>query len=129
MPKHACFTVIACWSRQERKYCYYQQPALAFGASSSVLSFNWTAAALCALLVNILSIGATNFYDDFTVLELDSLAANVKWCVEELFSLLGWALKELPDFSTTAEPLGAVLDLAQCRQGRAQLGNRPKRVA
>ena len=127
-PRHASFTVIACWSPEERTYRYFQQPALAFGASSSVLSFNWTAAALCAVLVNIFVIGVTNFYDDFTVLEVESLASNAKWCIEGAFGLLGWSLKELPDFSTTAEPLGAVLDLAQCRQGRAHLANRPKRV-
>jgi len=93
-----------------------------------VLSFNWVAAALCMTLVRLLKIGATNFYDDFTVIEAAGLAASTAEAVEGFFKLLGWALKPLPAFAAKAEPLGAILDLSECRQGRATLANRPTRV-
>jgi hypothetical protein len=127
-PKHGSFTVIAVWNPFKKKLAYFQQPALAFGAAASVFSFNWVAAALREILVGIFHIGATNFYDDFTVIEVEALADDARACVESFFELLGWKLKPLSEFGALSEPLGAVLDLSRCREGLAVLKNRDARV-
>ena len=127
-PKHGSFTVIAVWNPFKKEFVYFQQPALAFGAAASVFSFNWVAAALREILVGIFHIGATNFYDDFSVIEVEALAADARSCVESVFELLGWKLKPLSEFGELSEPLGAVLDLSRCREGLAVLKNREARV-
>ena len=107
---------------------YFRQPALAFGSAASVYSFNWVAAALREILVGIFSIGATNFYDDFSVVEVEALAANATDCVECFFRMLGWSLKPLNEFGEESAPLGAILDLSRCREGVAVLRNTEARV-
>ena len=128
-PKDAACTVIACWSVKQQRHLFFEQLPLAFGASSSVLSFNWIATALCRIVVGLLRLGATNFYDDFTVVEEEELAENAKGAFELLMRLLGWTLKDLPEFGPTAEPLGAVLDLSRSRKGIAVISNKERRVA
>ena len=128
-PGHASLTVIACWSPELGEHIFFEQTPLAFGASSSVLSFNWAAEALKMILIQTFAIAVTNFYDDYTVIELEALAANAKEIVDQVFTLLGWNLKELPDFAAESSPLGAVLDLSRCRDGLAVIRNKPSRVA
>ena len=70
----------------------------------------------------------TNFYDDFTIIEVEALAANARDTVEEILALLGWRLKELADFASEASPLGAVLNLDRCRDGIATITNKASRV-
>ena len=128
-PKHGSCTVIACWPTRLRRYQFFEQLSLAFGASSSVLSFNWMATALCRIVVGLLRLGSTNFYDDFTVIEETELSESAKKSFELLMQLLGWSLKDLPEFAETAEPLGAVLDLSRAKEGVAVIANKKKRVA
>ena len=92
-PAHESFKVVACWDPAEGRYRYFRQLALAFGASSSVLSFNWVGNALARVLVAGLKIGATCFYDGFTVVESRGLAASATQSVDEVFALLGWDTK------------------------------------
>jgi len=110
---HACFTVIAVFDPDLGEPLLYEQVSLAFGASSSVLSFNWTAAALNAALVELFRVCGTSFFDDFCVFELAALAASADRTTQEFFSMLGWTLKDLPPFSAHPEPLGAVVNLSQ----------------
>jgi len=127
-PADAALTVIAVFDPVSRGPRFYEQPALAFGASSSVLSFNWTAGALAIVLVRLFLISTTNFYDDFTVVELESLTRSCSIVVGAVFDLLGWLTKELPDFSGHPEALGSRLDLRDSAGGRAVISNRPERV-
>ena len=89
----------------------FRQRSLPFGASAAVLGFNWVATGLCAILQALLAVGCTNFYDDFTVFEVTGATVEVAKVVEDFFELLGWDLKELPEFSTEVSALGAVFDL------------------
>ena len=75
---------------------------LPFGASASVLGFNWVAAGIEHILTNTFLIGASSFYDDFTIIELDSVAEHTGSIVDGVFALLGWALKPLPPFMAKA---------------------------
>ena len=86
------------------------------------------AAALKSLLIELFSVAATNFYDDFNVIEIEALIASTRVTVERFFALLGWRLKELSDFSEESSPLGAVLDLSRCREGISVIKNKPSRV-
>ena len=81
------------------------------------------------MLVEIFSVALTCFYDDFTVLEVEHLAANPRQVVEEVFDILGWRLKPLDDFAAQTSPLGAVLDLTRCREGVAEIRNKETSVA
>ena len=128
-PGHSSFTVVAVFNPVLKQTEYFEQPALAFGASASVLSFNWIAASLAYVLVQLLLVGATNFYDDFTVIEVEALAHSTTECVTALFSILGWSLKELPPFSSQPEPLGSVVDLRKASEGIIVVRNKEKRIA
>ena len=128
-PAHDSLAIIACFDTSSGKVRLFRQPSLAFGASASVLAFNWVALALCVLMNRMLRVGGTNFYDDFTILEATSLSENTSMVVDWFFKILAWHLKELPDFSSAPEPLGAVLHLGACDQGTATLANRPARTA
>lgn len=127
-PCHASLTVIAVWNPTAGRHDFFEQPPLGFGASASVLSFNWVAEALKAVLVDLFAVALTAFYDDFTVIEVEGLAANAREIVEEIFRLLGWRLKPLADFAPELSPLGAVLDLGRCREGVAIIRNKESRV-
>ena len=121
--------MIAVWDPTSRSVRFYRQPALAFGASASVVAFNWVACALCSCLLVLLEVAASNFYDDYTVVEFAPLAADTAQVTEAFFELLGWDLKELPAFSAAPEPLGCVVDLSKCREGTCIIKNRASRVA
>ena len=105
-PAHESFTVVAVWNPAARRHDFFRQLALAFGASASVLSFNWVSKALTAILVEILRAGCTCFYDDFTVVEPTTLAPGADRAIGALFDLLGWDTKNLGSFSEVIEPLG-----------------------
>ena len=53
---------------------------------------------------SVLVIGATTFYDDFTVLEVEPLTAFGCETIEAFFSLFGWSL-----FDVREEPWGSWL--------------------
>ena len=127
-PAHASLTVIAVWSPAAGKHVFFEQLPLAFGASASVISFNWVAAAIKAVLTELFAVALTNFYDDFTIVEVEALASNARDVVEEMLGLMGWRLKQLDDFAVETSPLGAVLDLSRCREGIATIRNRETRV-
>ena len=128
-PSQRSLAVIAVWNPALPKVELFQQLALPFGASASVLSFNWVAVALGAVLTRSLLIGSTGFYDDFTIIERGRLAQSATESVEAFFGLLGWPLKPLPGFSQKPEPLGAVVDLTSAHAGEVHVGNRPARVS
>jgi hypothetical protein len=127
-PADAALTVVCVWDPVSQQPLYFKQPSLAFGAAASVLGFNWVAAALATILVEIFHVGATNFYDDFTVFEGASLVDSCTLVVDALFDLLGWECKDLPGFSLHPEPLGAAISLQDFTRGRCTISNKVSRV-
>ena len=97
-PGHASLTVIAVWSARHGRMQYFKQLALPFGASASVLGFNWTATALSTALCGHLRVGSTNFYDDFCVLERVELAASAAEATEGALRYLGVGPEGAPRF-------------------------------
>ena len=128
-PAHESFSIVACWNPAKERHEYFRQRALPFGASASVLEFNWVETALARIQVVGFKVGCTNFHDDYTVIEASHLASSTTTAVDELFALLGWNTKDMAPFGETAEPLGAILDLTDSVGGTAVLRNRPDRVA
>ena len=127
-PSHSSLTVIAVFDPATGTHKFFEQAPLAFGASSSVLSFNWVAEAIKQILISIFHVAATNFYDDFSVLEVETLARSARDTVEAVLALLGWRLKELKDFDVESTPLGAILDLSESVNGKITIRNKPERV-
>ena len=127
-PSHHALSVITVFDPSEKAPMHFLQRTLPFGASAAVLAFNWVATALLSLLTRMLRIGATGFYDDFTILEVDRLTESTDACITELFSILGWNLKPLPGFSSTFSPLGAVVELDGARNGDIVIGNKKERI-
>ena len=127
-PSQAELAVIAVWNPRRHIVEFFAQVSMPFGASSAVLSFNWTAVGLCRILNVLFKIGCTNFYDDFTVVEASTLAASAETTVEEVFRMLGWQLKPLPGFSARPTPLGAVIGLERAEFGEVTIANRPVRT-
>ena len=84
---------------------FYEQPALIFGASSTVPSSTWAAGALAIVLVCLFLVSATNFYDDFTVVEFEGLTRSAFDVVSAVFDLLGWLTNDLLDFSEALDRL------------------------
>ena len=81
-----------------------------------------------AVLTGFFRVGATNFYDDFCVLERARLVESADEATAGFFGLLGWRLKDTPGFSAQPAPLGAVLDLERAHFGEARVQNKPERV-
>ena len=86
-PADAALTVVCVWDPVSGRPLFFKQPSLAFGAAASVLGFNWVAAALATILVEIFHVGATNFYDDFTHTNVPPNSCTL--VVDALFDLLG----------------------------------------
>ena len=127
-PSQAELAIVVVWDPAASCARLYRQLALPFGASASVLSFNWVGVSICSILTEIFRVGATAFYDDYTVLEASGLCESTTATVEGFFSLIGWPLKELPGFAPVFSPLGARFDLEQASQGVIVVGNKPERV-
>ena len=127
-PEHARFQIVFLVNPSSGRTEFFRMRSLAFGASSSVFSFNWLALALSIALQRLLHVSVTNFYDDYTVVEAEPLVADTGAAVDALFGLLGWCLKETPELSEAPEVLGAVLDLSKATSGRVQLRNKPSRT-
>ena len=67
---------------------------------------------------SIFWVGTTNYYDDFTVFEVDSLIDLCTFVAHAFCSLLGWECNDLLGFVLLPDPLGAVLDLEAFKEGR-----------
>ena len=127
-PSHASISIVCVFNPDSGLPELFKQTALAFGASSSVLSFNWAAAALLQILVVLFMVGATNFFDDFTIFESSLLAASTEHSVNSVLDLLGWSIKEMPGFSQVFTALGAEIDLSAAASGEVMIANKPSRV-
>ena len=128
LPSQRHLTVVAVFDPSTGQPKVFRQLSLPFGAAAAVLAFNWVATSLCAILQNEFLIGATHFYDDFTVLEREGLIDATDQVILDVFALLGWELKPLPEFSQVPEPLGAILDLREAKAGTIVISNQAKRI-
>ena len=64
-----------------------------FGSRAAVWDFNRPARALRELLVRLLELAATNYYDDFTIIEAEQLAEITTKFVDRCMAIVGWDIK------------------------------------
>ena len=112
-PGHRSFNVVATYNVNTDSIEHYVQPVLAFGATSSVQNFCWTARALWHILVGHVGMIASHYVDNFPVVMFVALADAAKTTIDEFFDLLGWRTKNLEDFAGVFPCLGTVVHLGE----------------
>jgi len=115
-PSQAHLSIVCVKNPETGEPEFFEICAMPFGASASVHGFNRVSAAIEAILVQILGIPCTHYFDDFTLLVPEEGGLELIEVLKEGLDLLGWKLKadkETPlDSSFIA--LGVVFDLSQC---------------
>ena len=103
---------------------------LPFGAISSVVCFN-RVARLFQRILQELCVLASNYFDDYPVLEFKQLAASSHSTVVTVASLLGFRLAQDKDepAALCADLLGVTLDLSDDRLLDVRIANKKSRVA
>ena len=93
----------------------FKQCVLPFGSKASVTAFLRVSLALWKVGSTLLHLMWSVYFDDFLCLARSSESKHVEFCVDSLFSLLGWRISKnkLLDFSTLCKVLGVQLDLRQ----------------
>jgi hypothetical protein len=117
-PGAASVMNVGTWNSALQSPELYEQLVLPFGASAVVQHFNRTARGLQLVLVVLLQLLATHYFDDFSVLELEPIAARTESLVVAFFDLLGWELKDHLPFAPAFAPLGVEIDFASATLGR-----------
>ena len=112
---------------------YYLARSLPFGASASVFGFNKIALAILHILVVKFLALATDFYDDYTLLEFQPGASLLDKISMRLLAILGWTFakegKKFVPFGASVIFLGVSLDLTRIWEGQIQVANKPGRLA
>ena len=124
--------VTAIWNPVVNKVALCPQGTLPFGACSSVLNFNRLSRLGWELLVQILRLVVTNFYDDYPCLEPTGTSRMARLASETMFALLGWQCategSKAFDFAATFSALGVVFYLERLNLGEALVGNKLSRI-
>ena len=87
---------------------FYGQHVLAFGATSSVMSFCLVARALWHVTVVLAHITCTHYVDDFPCVAFWQVAPELEFFIEGFFDILGWRVKDLAKFAPCFLALGVV---------------------
>ena len=93
----------------------FKQCVLPFGSIASVTAFLRVSLALWKVGSTLLHLMWSVYFDDFLCLARSSESKHVDFCVDGLFSLLGWRISKnrLLEFNTSCKVLGVQLDLRQ----------------
>ena len=91
----------------------FEQCVLPFGSIASVTAFLRVSLALRKVGSTLLHLLWSVYFDDFLCLARSSESKHVEFCVDSLFSLMGWRISKnkLLDFNTLCKVLGLQLDL------------------
>ena len=114
----------------DRQVVGYVSKTLPFGAAASVTAFNRVARLLQRILQEA-RIMASNYFDDYPILEMTALASSCDKTVHNILSLLGfeWASDKEEDFAQSASLLGVTLDLTDPALGHVKVANREEKCA
>ena len=128
----ARWTIIAVWCPRSNRTRLFLQPVLAFGAASSVLSFNRISRAIWFIGVKLGKLLWLNYFDDYPQTEPVCISKSALLCAEALVEVLGWKVsrgdKRL-DFKPEFFPLGAAVNTSFLKsEGILLIGNKPNRV-
>ena len=95
------------------------------------MGFNWAARSIKSLVMRLLGIFTSNYFDDFPTLEDDGLAANSLESFEALLDLLGWKVSsseaKRKGFAVTFDMLGVLMDLTLSESGIVEVRVTPGR--
>ncbi|CAE7793477.1 unnamed protein product [Symbiodinium sp. CCMP2592] len=131
-PLDAWASVLAVWDPTCNKHKYFRFSTLPFGAIHSVTSFNRVARALRLILLRIVKLIVTSFYDDFCQLETEALAESAKTTAELVLRILGWKIAEDPKkslpFAKVFAMLGASFSLVRAPSGILEIANKEGRL-
>ncbi|CAE7670291.1 unnamed protein product [Symbiodinium sp. CCMP2592] len=131
-PLDAWASVLAVWDPTCKKHKYFRFSTLPFGAIHSVTSFNRVARALRLILLRIVKLIVTSFYDDFCQLETEALAESAKTTAELVLRILGWKVAEDPKkslpFAKVFAMLGASFSLVRAPSGILEIANKEGRL-
>ena len=128
--KWAC--VIAVYNPSTKSVDLMVSDVLAFGATSSVYSFNRFARGLWTIAVVILDLLCTQFYDDYPSLEPGPSARGAKLAFESLLKILGWTWakgKKDLNFEHASDLLGVNFDVTDLDLGTVTVSNKPSRIS
>ena len=108
----------------------FKQCVLPFGSIASVTAFLRVSLALWKVGSTLLHLMWSVYFDDFLCLARNSESKHVEFCVDSLFSLLGWRISKnkLLDFNTLCKVLGVQLDLRQSGDKLCFVTNTEERV-
>ena len=108
----------------------FKQCVLPFGSIASVTAFLRVSLALWKVGSDLLHLLWSVYFDDFLCLARSSESKHVEFCVDSLFSLLGWRISKnkLLDFNTLCKVLGVQLDLKQSGDKLCFVTNTEERV-
>ena len=108
----------------------FKQCGLPFGSIASVTAFPRVSLALWKVGSALLHLLWSVYFDDFLCLARSSESKHVEFCVDSLFSLLGWSISKnkLLDFNTLCKVLGAQLDLKQSGDKLCFVTNTEERI-
>ena len=125
-------SVVQVWNTALGKHEFYVTTVLPFGATAAVYGFSRMADAIRKIGTRLLGLVWSNFFDDFTQLDISKNGDQTKVVAEKLFALLGWDFatketKRLP-FARRADVLGAVVDLSESQTSLIKVSNKPSRV-
>ena len=108
----------------------FKQCVLPFGSIASVTAFLGVSLALWKVGSTLLHLMWPVYFDDFLCLARSSESRHVEFCVDSLFSLLGWRISKnkLLDFNTLCKVLAVQLDLRQSGDKLCFVTNTEERV-
>ena len=108
----------------------FKQRVLPFGSMASVTAFLRVSLALWKVGSTLLHLMWSVYFDDFLCFARSSESRHVEFCVDSLFSLLGWRISKnkLLDFNALCKVLGVQLDLRQSCDKLCFVTNTEERV-
>ena len=127
-PRQAHLTIVAVYNPRLRRWEFFEQTALPFGATPSVYHFNLVARGLQTILTRVFAVCCSHYFDDYPAVEFTALASNTQFVVDRVLGLLGWQTKEQLPFGPRFEPLGVVVDLSRSAAGVVTVTNKASRV-
>ena len=131
-PSSLWCAVLATFNPVSARPAYFVSQALLFGSTASVYAFNRLARGLWHLAVTKLMIVASNFYDDFPVLEPALTSTSARSAFESMLTILGVSYatteKKSKPHAAQFEALGVVVDLSELHLGRLLVTNKVSRI-
>eukprot|EP00435_Cladocopium_sp_Y103_P055827 s954_g18.t1 len=108
----------------------FQQKVLPFGSVASVTAFLRVSLAIWKIGTSLLKLMWSSYFDDFLCLSREAETKHVDFCVDAIFSILGWKISthKLLPFDSLCKVLGVQLDLRESGDRMCFLSNTSERV-